>query len=312
MIIYKATNKENGKAYIGQTIFTLHERKRHHCSEALRGSNRCRVFARALRKYGTKSFDWTIIDAADTLEDLNILEELWIEAENSLVPGGYNLCSGGGNSIPSKETRKRMSDNSGLSKKVTIDKQEFRTILQAAKSLGLGLSFLRLRVRQYGYSLTKKQLTPKRCPLVSIVIDNQKYSSIKQAAKRLNLNYSFLRDRVRRHGRVLTERQMGPGQKGKTVSLSIDGQDFNSIKQAAKSLNVEYCLLRYRVKKYGTTLIKKQMESQQCPNRVALSVDGQKFNSILKAASVLGIAKNTVRSRLKSPLKKFANYLYDQ
>ena len=29
MIIYKATNKENGKIYIGQTVKTLRERNRH-------------------------------------------------------------------------------------------------------------------------------------------------------------------------------------------------------------------------------------------------------------------------------------------
>lgn len=109
MIIYKATNKENGKAYIGQTITPLEKRKRDHCSAALRGKNGCRAFASALRKYGLKAFAWEVIDAADTIEDLNILEELWIEAENTLAPSGYNLRTGGENSIPSAETLKKMS-----------------------------------------------------------------------------------------------------------------------------------------------------------------------------------------------------------
>lgn len=112
MIIYKATNKENGKAYVGQTVNTLEKRKRDHCSAAIRGKNGCRAFANALRKYGLKAFAWEMIDAADTIEDLNILEELWIAAENTLAPNGYNLRTGGENSSPSAETRKKMSGRS--------------------------------------------------------------------------------------------------------------------------------------------------------------------------------------------------------
>ena len=50
MIIYKVTNKINGKVYIGKTKYTLNDRKSQHFSEC-KLYNTHNKFHNALRKY---------------------------------------------------------------------------------------------------------------------------------------------------------------------------------------------------------------------------------------------------------------------
>ena len=67
-IIYKVTNLQNGKVYIGQTIRTLNQRRTQHIYDA---RNSCSFyFHNAIRKYGEDSFVWEQIDSAETAEEL--------------------------------------------------------------------------------------------------------------------------------------------------------------------------------------------------------------------------------------------------
>ena len=76
MIIYKATNKINGKVYIGQTEKTLEHRKEVHHRDSERMDT---YFYRAIRKYGWENFEWEVIDdSATTREELNALEQYYI------------------------------------------------------------------------------------------------------------------------------------------------------------------------------------------------------------------------------------------
>lgn len=93
MIIYKITNKINGKVYIGQTIRTLQHRWKEHQRAAF-VENRQTNFARALRKYGIENFIVEVIDHADSREELNDKERYWISYYDSCVKG-YNLTDGG-------------------------------------------------------------------------------------------------------------------------------------------------------------------------------------------------------------------------
>ena len=109
MWIYKITNIQNNKVYIGQTIRPVQDRFNRHLNDALHNVIDTH-FARAIRKYGKDSFSWEIIDTADTQEELTIKERYWIQYYNS-VKEGYSetdaISKCGGNTYQSK-TEKEM------------------------------------------------------------------------------------------------------------------------------------------------------------------------------------------------------------
>ena len=96
MIIYKCTNKINGKIYIGRTVQPFRQRKSDHFSEAKKFNDTSCSFHNALRKYGEENFIWEIIDSAETVEELNEKEIFWIKELKTLERHiGYNLTKGG-------------------------------------------------------------------------------------------------------------------------------------------------------------------------------------------------------------------------
>ena len=73
MLIYKITNKLNGKSYIGQTTVSIETRVKAHMRKSA-----CHGIYRAIQKYGIENFTVEQIDTATTQEELNIKEEKWI------------------------------------------------------------------------------------------------------------------------------------------------------------------------------------------------------------------------------------------
>ena len=74
MWIYKITNIQNNKIYIGQSSRNVKERISRHFNDAESGRLDTH-FCRAIRKYGRESFIWEIIDEAETQEGLNQKED---------------------------------------------------------------------------------------------------------------------------------------------------------------------------------------------------------------------------------------------
>ena len=109
MWIYKITNIQNNKVYIGQTIRPVQDRFNRHLNDALHNVIDTH-FSRAIRKYGKDNFSWEIIDTANTQEELTIKERYWIQYYNS-AKEGYNetdaISKSGGNTYQSK-TEKEM------------------------------------------------------------------------------------------------------------------------------------------------------------------------------------------------------------
>lgn len=106
MYIYCVTNIANGKMYVGLTTKTVEERWKGHLRSAERSNT---VLAKAIRKYGEKSFDISAIDIAETDEQLSHKERFWIGELNTLVPNGYNLTEGGFDGKPGAAMKKRLS-----------------------------------------------------------------------------------------------------------------------------------------------------------------------------------------------------------
>ena len=104
MWIYKITNIQNNKVYIGQTIRPIEQRFKRHLNDALHNILDTHL-ARAIRKYGKDSFIIEEIDTAETQDELNKKEQYWIRYYNS-VEDGYNetdaISKCGGNTYQSK------------------------------------------------------------------------------------------------------------------------------------------------------------------------------------------------------------------
>jgi len=93
-IIYKITNKKNGKSYIGKTEYSLEHRWNRHLSSARNGSKF--RFHSAIRKYGKDCWDLSVIETYQT-EDENFINEKethFIKLFESDIKG-YNATSGG-------------------------------------------------------------------------------------------------------------------------------------------------------------------------------------------------------------------------
>lgn len=94
-IIYKYTNRTNGKVYIGKTI-NEDDRKRNH----KRCDGRISKFHRAILKYGWSNFNYEVlhrrcyVNIDDCNTDLDLLETYYILLYDSFN-NGYNCTYGG-------------------------------------------------------------------------------------------------------------------------------------------------------------------------------------------------------------------------
>ena len=104
MFIYKITNTQNNKVYIGQTIRPVEERWKRHQNDALNNILDTH-FARAIRYYGPSAFTVETIDTANSQRELTAKEHYWIAWYNS-VEDGYNETNAeykcGGNTYKNK------------------------------------------------------------------------------------------------------------------------------------------------------------------------------------------------------------------
>jgi group I intron endonuclease len=103
--IYLSENKINKKFYIGQTNFSLKQRKKKHEKIAKYSNTH---FHRALCKYGFENFEWKILDKAKTQKELDNLEIKYIFEFNS-IKNGYNMTQGGLGGVPNDEVKEKIS-----------------------------------------------------------------------------------------------------------------------------------------------------------------------------------------------------------
>lgn len=146
MIIYKATNKINGKSYIGQTRRSLSVRKKQHERSA---EFECKTkFHCAIKCYGPDNFEWKVLASTDSLEELNDLEVFFIKKYDT-VNTGYNMYYGGDNNamddknvklyhlecMRSPEVRKKISET--MKKRRAEETEEQKIVHNKNVSKGL-------------------------------------------------------------------------------------------------------------------------------------------------------------------------------
>lgn len=156
MWIYKITNIQNNKVYIGQSIRPINQRFQRHINDALNNILDTH-FARAIRKYGKENFIIEEIDIANIQEELNEKEQYWIKYYNSVIDG-YNetdaISKCGGNTYQSKTDEEmeaikdkirqtKVGNKNPMAKKIkrinifTNEIDIFDTIISCAKACGI-------------------------------------------------------------------------------------------------------------------------------------------------------------------------------
>ena len=108
MHIYKFTHIDSGRVYIGQTIQDPNRRRLEHIADS-KHSPKSYHFHNALKKYGVDSFSFEVLAEATSVEELNMLEETFIQQFDSIV-NGFNIRNGGGNKTHHPDSIKRMSE----------------------------------------------------------------------------------------------------------------------------------------------------------------------------------------------------------
>ena len=223
MLIYKATNRVNGKEYVGQTINSLEYRKKTHISAALNSTNKL-YFHSAIRKYGAGSFDWEVLHTCNNIDDLNKLEIYYIGLYNTFG-GGYNLNSGGHNACCPEETKRKISETKKGSKATEETKKKMSESRKNALKSGKCKMASGKDHPWYG----------KHLPV--------------EVRKKISDSHKGMKHTTK------SKRKMSESWKGKRCGkdnpsakvIIINNQYFNTRKEAAEFLGVSPPAIRYRI-----------------------------------------------------------------
>lgn len=95
--VYKITNRQNGKSYIGQTVLDpVKGRIRDHFNYPYRSNI---YLSRAMKKHGKENFTYEILHDGIPPHLLDSYEIEAIKKFNTVVPNGYNLNHGGSGNL---------------------------------------------------------------------------------------------------------------------------------------------------------------------------------------------------------------------
>jgi len=129
MLVYRITNIENNKSYVGITTRNIERRWYEHKYVP----NSCgQLLAKAIKKYGEKSFVIEhIASAIGGTDNLKELEKQLIEQCGTKVPNGYNLTAGGDGVFGFKHTEEQKKRNGNLKRGTKASKETKEKMKQA-------------------------------------------------------------------------------------------------------------------------------------------------------------------------------------
>lgn len=132
-LIYKATNKVNGKFYIGRCHGPVKTREIKHWWYAT-NKNANSPFPNALRKYGRDAFEWSIVEEVSA-ETAGEREIYWIA---ELQPQ-YNATLGGDGGTYGKECPDHVREATRKANSKSVICVETGEVFSSAKEAGLSL-----------------------------------------------------------------------------------------------------------------------------------------------------------------------------
>ena len=177
-LIYKITNKTNGKSYIGLTQFSLEERMKGHINDSRKKDQLNKPLYSAMRKYGVDSFEISLIEECDD-DVLSEREIHYIEYYNT-YNSGYNATIGGeGVSNITLSDRERMIDSFHRTK----------SIKESSKELGFDAETISKHLKKSGIDvyMYREEVINKQFKTKSIYCNelNMSFDSITDAARYL-------------------------------------------------------------------------------------------------------------------------------
>jgi len=160
---------------------------------------------------------------------------------------------------------------------------------------------------------------------VKVIIDNIEYDSILEATQKLNIDRSLIRSRLKSpHFKNFLFQDDELNQKykkfekidlhlSKKEAVSIEGKEYESITEAAKSLNKmnDYITWRLNSKSYPQWFyLNKKIELKETgePKNKKVSILGKEYESISQAVKETGINREIMRYRIKT--EKYREYFY--
>lgn len=170
--IYKVTNNNNEKVYIGQSVLGIQKRFKEHLLDSRRPSKSSRPFYRAINKYGEESFSIELIEEVSN-ELLNQRERYWIQQYRAYV--GFSDCNGynatlGGDSKLTKDYKMIVED---------YLKTESKT--QTAKNMNCSIETVSRALESFKIS-TIKRSSGKAIVRIDGEGEKKYYDSVRQAA----------------------------------------------------------------------------------------------------------------------------------
>lgn len=105
--IYKITNNQTKKFYIGSTVDRFSKRIGTHRSQLLNNQHKNKHLQSAFNKYGREAFSYTILEHGIPKEQILEREQYWIDITNACDPSiGYNICKKAAHPNPREFTEK--------------------------------------------------------------------------------------------------------------------------------------------------------------------------------------------------------------
>lgn len=192
MVVYKITNKINGRSYVGITRHDAIFRIRNHFSVKRSGAP---LLKKAMLKHGIKNFEWSVIDIASSIDELCKKEVLWIKKLKTMAPRGYNILPGGYTNGKAIEKLKRRI--------VRVDTgEEFSSLVEASVSTGVSRNLITFSVigrqdraggipfrykdkKLFQKAEKRRKSRPKNMIKIPVicVTTGQRFSSVQQAAR---------------------------------------------------------------------------------------------------------------------------------
>lgn len=282
MIIYKVTNKVNGKIYIGQTKSSLEKRKQAHFQAAKEYKKKEKTqtkFYNAINKYEKENFIWEKIDKAENINCANKKEEFWIKYFDS-YKAGYNTLKGGSNrelpegvkKVISEKAKNRYKTEKGkIIRKIISENQKKRIKNKENIVCGrFGKEHMHhKKIKQYdtngnflnnffgSFEAERKTKVNqsdiiKSCKMKTIasggffwIYESSREIEEKQIAEKINKN-------------LIKNKMRGTNKSVKVTSLE-NGKEliFLSVKETARFLNFSDTFILNEFKKKGNTFINK-------------------------------------------------------